>query len=502
MVFSVNNITICRNNLRNHYGSLVSFEGKKKGDKKPSPANNAHPEKGQKAPAYMTTAERVYIEQTQKAARIDAIIEEAMKNGATLTIDDIAQKTGLSHAEVASVIYRRTPLINKDHFDQVKNTTHRPHPATKEEADIVGNFTRVASSYGVSTPEYPILPETDYVRELANLLKRLALSEESVKVIEENFPKAPAFTDMLLSLKKNGGHMRCQSVAPKTLTDLYKAHEINPDLTEELLAKQDKNGDYCHSLLQVPKIVVLNEYSPKLLEIAKEAPVAVYDMYKMDALSTKERSLPTKGFDDEKDGLNYSSELINETPRYSPDELIGLYARSKELPELTNRLMTDTMIDEVWYPRFSGQQICYILEQYQNYPDLVNTLIDAPGTSPGIKYRFKAGQICTILKQNEKTPKLISSMVNDKTDEYVRGLYNNKIYRIEPANSYTKSKDYRFSAYNICEILKYYDNFPNLLTRLVKATTKTPDGKTVYKYDDYQILNILENVQANQVKKD
>ena len=391
--------------------------------------------------------------------RLESLMEEAVNSDLTLTIPEISKITGIPTSHIISIIYRSEFTALKENFDKIKDRTRLYKCPTERDINFARKLAEEASGYAIGGNEFiPI--EEDYVLSLANDIMRGGYSEEILDEFAKQFKKQPAFADMLLSTKNSGGYYRTYYSAEK-LKNLFNAHLINPDLTEELFTEENEDGSfkYCSSVIY--KIVNANEISPKLLKYAKEDPHIIDSI------------------------INRSDVLGN--PRFGADDTIKIYEYYKKFPNLTKKLIRDSipLNDNSYLPRFNGEQIISILDSYPENPDLVLRLINTKTTSYDYNaYKYNGEAIEAILNGLKSNNPELKTFTQDLYDYYEHDGYADSLIDYLPKRTmirYTTS-DNKY----IEEYIPHLEVFPsativNLINNYDEITREIKEKKLAEK---------------------
>ena len=429
--------------------------------------------------------------QLKNINKLVKLLKKAIADKSTLTLKRISEITGITVGQLINILYKNETAMKelKDLFNQVKDTSRLAGVPGEEDNDLARRLTNEASVYMTSSVDYVITAEEDYIQNLAMNLHNLNWNEETIEAFVKYFPSAPAFADMIISTKNELAQNRQRIIStPDSITNIFKAHEMNPDLTEDLLAELDGEGGFKYNLPEIYKIVSVNNSMPELLDLVKEDPLIIYRLFN---LHNEERG-----------------------SRFSGNEIKDLAEWYKKIPDLTQKLITDFYgcnINGRTY-RFNGKQICYILEQYAKYPEISQFILNQQASYDN-SYRFNGNQICKILSEYDKKKDFVEKLLKEDDsrfagndickilssyDDESKKFINRLVDERQTRADYEYNRlycypftEYRFNGSKICELVDYYKKNPKLVTELLKAKTIDSNGEKVNKYCYYDIIREL-----------
>ena len=342
--------------------------------------------------------EKNKIEQDKLAANIRTELQKAIDENRTLTVVTLSEILSTPQSKIITIIYKGAYPEIRNMFDQVKDKSKLRKEPTENYLKLARELTDNSSKYMVNT-ENIIKPENIY--SLAQNMTRMDWGYPAVQEFALRFQDAPAFADMLVSVKDKQGYLRKQLADAIIIADLFEAHKMNPELTESLLQELDTNGKFKYTYKEIIKLIEMESLSPELYNLAREDFNAFNHLF------------------------SYKNKQGEH--RFGIDNIIELRKWQKLMPNYTDYLINDTIqydVNDCEY-RFSGKQICYILEQYTKDPELVSILVNEKN---GKRYRHDGNTIEEVLKAYEG-------------EDFLKAAYAEYLIDNDYAVSYTKNDD-------------------------------------------------------------
>ncbi len=362
--------------------------------------------------------------------KVLSVLQDAKKEDKIITIDKIAEQSGLTRNQVLRVIYYSNNDVRRL-FNEVKGGKRKPLVTSKNMSsaqDIVSS----SIGYNAYNPQISDA-ERGYIPYLSKQLRVMKLDDGSEAVLKNGFMEFPAFADSLISIPNDKTGRRLYGIKnKKNIKLLFDLYRINPELTERLLFETDLDGQRKYTYKQVVDIVRVAAISEKLIPLAIEQGQFVIDL-----LSIKR-----------KDGTAY----------YGVNDITKLAELNKKMPKLSKLLIYDKNSDN--NPRFNVEQIENIINLYFEEPELVTKkLVFKRKKNDKTQYQYSAGCIDAIIQTfKQKNPEKINLvrrlLDGDKTA--LRCNYNG---------------DDSISSKNIVETLKIYDARKELLNKIDNENT-------------------------------
>ena len=337
----------------------------------------------------------------KRESLIKSKIEEHIRNKKTITVKSLANELNIPKHLVVTSLYRAKSNIRML-FDKVKNTAYMRKPSSEVNKEKAQDIIFSSKNYLTDTASRKI--DKEYAENLGHKLDNLGFSEEELDGLTELYKLKPALADLILftRTKSNKGGF----ISTGTMKAIVAAHEINQELTEELLSEKKPSGSV-YALRDIYKIVKVNQMSEKLLEPAKKDATFVYELA--------------------------TARMKNNKPRFGAEDILQVLKSAKEKPVLTKLILKQK--DGLQDFRFNGHQIRQLLETYEKYPTIVKQLIYArySTSSDQPENRYTAfciekvldtlnsddiDKIRMVRKLMENNAKVSSSMILDAIEKY------------------------------------------------------------------------------------
>ena len=277
-----------------------------------------------------------------REALIESKLQESFKKRKTISVKTIAKELNIPLHLVITSLYRTKSNL-RSLFDKVKNTSYLRKPSSNVNKEAALNI--ISSSKNYLTTSSSKTNDT-YAEILGKKLDSLRLSQEEIDSLTDLYKLKPALADYILFSRSKSN--KAGLISSNTVKSIIAAHEINQELTEELITdKTDLSAKY--ALRDVYKIVKINQMSEKLLEPAKNNATLVYKLA--------------------------TARMKNGKPRFGADDILQIVKSIKENPKITKYLIKQK--NGILDYRFNGHQIRQLLITYEKFPNIVKYLINA-----------------------------------------------------------------------------------------------------------------------------
>ena len=283
------------------------------------------------------TGKTTELDVNMRETLIKSKIQENIEKKKTISVKSIAKELNIPIHLVITSLYRTKSNI-RTLFDKVKNTSYLRKPTSYNNQKAAQEIVNASKSF--LTTDSNTKFENVYASSLGRKLDILEISPNETEELKNLYEVKPALADAILFSRSKA--RKAGSISPNTMKAIVAAHEINQELTEELLFEK-------YALRDVYKIVKVNQMSKKLLEPAKENATLVYELATV--------------------------RMKNNKPRFGADDILQVIKSMKKEPEYTQLIMQQKNGLEDY--RFNGHQIRLILSTYEKFPSIVNNLINA-----------------------------------------------------------------------------------------------------------------------------
>ena len=319
--------------------------------------------KSSKKDSFETKAKKSVNEEysiPMREALIKSKIQENIEKKKTISVKSIANELNIPLHLVITSLYRTKSSV-RSLFEKVKNTSYLKKPTSDTNKNAAQNIINASKNY--LTTNSALNVEDSYINTLGRKLDKLNFSPEEIEELTNLYKMKPALADAILfsrSKSKSSG-----LITPNTMKSIVAAHEINQELTEEIIYEKKPSG-VSYALRDVYKIVKINQMSEKLLEPAKEDATTVYEFI--------------------------TARMKNGKPRFGAEDILQILKSLKENPEFTNYALNQKN-GNLGY-RFNGHQLRLVLKTYEKYPYLVSSLIKSQHKISPTQIEYKYSSYC------------------------------------------------------------------------------------------------------------
>ena len=320
---------------------------------------------------------------TMREALIKSKIQENIEKKKTISVKSIAKELNIPLHLVITSLYRTKSNI-RTLFDKVKNTSYLKKPTSDNNKNAANDIINASNTFLTTGMGYNV--EDKYISTLGRKLDNLEFSKEDTEELKNMFELKPGLVDAILfsrSKSKKSG-----AITPNTMKAIIAAHEINQELTEDLLCEKKSSGS-SYALRDIYKIVKVNQMSEKLLESAKEDATTVYSLA--------------------------MARMKNGKPRFGAEDILQILKSLKESPDFTN-IAINQKDGFVGY-RFNGHQLRLVLKTYEKYPYLVSSLVKSEQKMSPYLTEYKYSAFCiekildTLNSDDDKKIKMVIELL-------------------------------------------------------------------------------------------